>query len=177
MSNYIYNPDTGELYHYGVKGMRWGVRKKYYNSDGSLNDKGVKKYARKGYAQDSYNMNRTKFGKAYDKVTGAHKLHGDAIYANRSKKANRERAEKYIKEQETTKPRELTPAQKEKLAKTAVKGAQIASKLMTMSIIDDVFYYGAGKKIIKETVKQTGRAAVTAFVMARGGYDIRWLDN
>ena len=27
MSNYIYNPESGELYHYGVKGMKWGVRK------------------------------------------------------------------------------------------------------------------------------------------------------
>ena len=33
-----------ELYHHGVKGMKWGVRKKrYYNSDGSLNDRGQKK--------------------------------------------------------------------------------------------------------------------------------------
>lgn len=28
MSNYIYNPNSGELYHYGVKGMKWGHRKK-----------------------------------------------------------------------------------------------------------------------------------------------------
>ena len=32
----------GELYHYGVKGMKWGVRR-YLNSDGSLNAKGLKK--------------------------------------------------------------------------------------------------------------------------------------
>lgn len=32
-----------ELYHYGVKGMRWGVRR-YQNQDGSLTNAGKKKY-------------------------------------------------------------------------------------------------------------------------------------
>lgn len=27
MANYIYDQDSGELYHYGVKGMKWGVRR------------------------------------------------------------------------------------------------------------------------------------------------------
>lgn len=33
-----------ELYHYGVKGMKWGIRR-YQNPDGSLTDKGKKRYA------------------------------------------------------------------------------------------------------------------------------------
>lgn len=37
------NRNQYELYHYGVKGMKWGVRR-YVNSDGSLTDKGKKRY-------------------------------------------------------------------------------------------------------------------------------------
>ena len=42
--NYILTSD-GELYHYGVKGMKWGVRR-YQNEDGSLTDKGKKRLAK-----------------------------------------------------------------------------------------------------------------------------------
>ena len=34
-----------ELYHWGVKGMKWGVRR-YQNKDGSLTNAGQKRYAR-----------------------------------------------------------------------------------------------------------------------------------
>ena len=45
-----------ELYHHGVKGMKWGVRK-YQNSDGSLTSEGQKRlsdYKNKHYNKTYY---------------------------------------------------------------------------------------------------------------------------
>lgn len=43
--NYYVLTSDGELYHAGIKGMRWGVRR-YQNSDGTLTSAGKRRYAR-----------------------------------------------------------------------------------------------------------------------------------
>lgn len=46
--NTIHKLNSFELYHHGVKGQRWGVRR-YQNADGSLTEAGKKRY---GYGQN-----------------------------------------------------------------------------------------------------------------------------
>lgn len=43
MNYYSIPPHSDELWHYGVKGMRWGVRR-YQNEDGTLTNRGKKRY-------------------------------------------------------------------------------------------------------------------------------------
>lgn len=47
---------SSELYHWGVKGMKWGVRR-YQRKDGTLTDTGKKRYAER-FAKDYYSQTK-----------------------------------------------------------------------------------------------------------------------
>lgn len=167
--------ESTELMHYGVKGMKWGVRRNR-KSSGGLTDKQIKKYAKKGYAQDSFRSNKTASGKVWDAYTGAHKTQASIKYDTSSKKQNQARAEKYLADKKES--RKLSSKKAAKIAaKGAVKTTEALAKVGQAYVTDQIFMGGMGTKVVKETIKAMGMATITAYTMARGGYDIKWYDK
>lgn len=167
--------ESTELMHYGVKGMKWGVRKAQ-KSSGGLSDRQIKKYAKKGYAQDSFRSNKTVGGKVWDAYTGAHKIHASAKYETSSKKQNRERAEKYLADKKKDRSKSAKNLKK-KAAKGAVAVAGTLAKVGQAYVTDQLFFGGYGTAAAKEAIRGVGMATITAYTMARGGYDIKWYDK
>jgi hypothetical protein len=67
MSNYYIT--SNELYHFGILGMHWGVRR-YQNKDGSLTEEGKKRYYNSDGSftkagQKEFNKDSKKIGKTY----------------------------------------------------------------------------------------------------------------
>ena len=83
MSDYIYNPDTGELYHYGVKGMKWGHRKRpEYVESARANMRTAR--ANKRAASKALN-------KSYDKAYNYSSTHMISQYTREKQKAESDR--------------------------------------------------------------------------------------
>lgn len=168
--------DNTYLTHYGIQGQRWGVRR-YQNKDGSLTPAGVKKYAKAGYSEDSYKSNKTKLGKAYDKVTGAHKLGGEMMYNMSSDKENLRRANKYIADKEKAKSNKPTKKTSEKVHEDSKKLAENKKDAHEFNRLKNANAYNATKHAKRAAISAiasmstvyAGSAAVKA--LSNRGYD------
>lgn len=73
MWEYNYTPDPNELYHYGILGMKWGIRR-YQNKDGSLTNAGRRHY----YGDASVARAHSKYQEAQANIKTAKKLEKQA---------------------------------------------------------------------------------------------------
>ena len=140
---YTYN-NQYELYHYGIPGMKWGVRR-FQTKSGDLTPAGIKRYAEAGYAQDARNKHSSKAGKALSTATGANRRRGSAMYDVSSNAANKRRAEKYLADKKAADEARNTPeARKARAKKIAIAGAAAVGTAAAV--------YGAYKlnKFVKE---------------------------
>ena len=110
-SNYILTSD-GQLFHWGIKGMKWGVRR-YQNADGSLTAAGRKKYA----AESKKLKEREQVIKNRERV----KARQDKLNAKKSELDAREKALKDAKKSEKS---AKIDAIKGKLSKKSVSEAK-----------------------------------------------------
>lgn len=87
-----YNDYENELYHYGTKGMKWGVRK-YQNADGSLTPAGEKRYGNDPVGRAKLNVKSAKkeYNKSFNKAYNYSSTHMISQYVGKKAKAESDR--------------------------------------------------------------------------------------
>lgn len=121
-----------ELYHYGVRGQKWGIRR-YQNPDGTLTEEGKARYGEGGTASAK---KRARFLNALDLQRAEYTVRANR-YAKKDKMLKKAKAEEGIKMTERTIREVLDAASKsnQKINSTAVKRKVILGKEIVKGII------------------------------------------
>lgn len=139
MSNYriIY---SDELCHYGVLGMKWGVRR-YQNPDGSYTAAGRKHYGIEGErvntAKDEYKIAKKEYSKAYNKSYNYSARHPISQYTNKEKRRESDRLweDTYNKASKVDKARSEYKTVKKEYSSTDEARRQRAIKIGTVAAV------------------------------------------
>lgn len=167
------------LYHYGVKGMKGGVRK-YQSASKNLDEKkAAYKQANKEYKKS--------FNKAYNRAIAGwspvkkHRQNNDARWedaAAKADKANKAKADYKAAKKEFNKNTTVGQKVGRALSSNGAKATGKAlGKIGKVYLTDQIVTGGAGARAAKSALTFIGRASITAVVMARGGSDIKWYDK
>lgn len=124
--------DNKELYHWGIKGMKWG-RRRYQNKDGSLTPAGRKRYGDDDFTPSSDDQTPVK--------------------PKTSKEMTNDELSDAIKNLELQK--RYNQLYNEMNPQTVSKGKEIATKLLDNAIIPAVTE--AGKSLLKDTLLKIGK--------------------
>lgn len=177
MDSTVYTVDGMEfsLQHYGVKGMKWGVRK------------ARKEYAELDRRKAAYKKAKKEYSKAYNQASGIRnfgsfspiKKHRDASQKRWEKALNKadalNTAKKAYKDQKKSVRKNTTLGQK--IGRGAKGVGHALNVIGSAALYDQAYYGGAGRKAVTSALKVVGMATITAATMARGGYDIEWYDK
>ena len=151
MESTIYTVDGREfeLQHYGVKGMKWGVRKARDEYKKLDQLKGQYKHAKKAYGRS--------FSYAYNRSSGAYSLNrakraeNMARWQDATRDANRvnKAKQKYKEQKKAVRQNAPFAAKLERGAKAVGRGMAVVGG---MYVVDQVYYGGAGTKFAKAAV-------------------------
>lgn len=172
MSDYVLH--NGELLHYGVKGMKWGVRKfeKKYEELG-------RKKTEYREAKKAYNKS---FNKAYNRAIAAYspsKKHRDANdkrWNDAAEKAEKLKAAKKEYKDIKKEVRENTTVG-QKIGLGVAKVAPVLDKIGKTYLYDQMFNGGRGTEATKNALRIAGVFTVYAAAKARGDTIVEWYDK
>lgn len=147
-----------ELYHYGVKGMKWGVRR-YQDYDGSYTKKGLERFRK---AESKYDKAEQRFSTA----KGNSDVSGQKVARKDMRKAKKEMSSAY---------KNLKKARAADEGRDIYRSGETITKNNAKQLLVDVGVTAATPIVAKAVMELThdyraGIATIGASVAARNGY-------
>ena len=158
---YVYLVPKDELYHHGVKGMKWGVRR-YQNKDGSLTAKGKKRYSdssNSGADSDKQKEKRKLSRKQKAVIIGASVVAAYATY----KFIDSGQATRLIEKGKAALGKDVSFKQNSELSRKDLSSDDIMSKVVSRINPE----YG------QPGTKMNCKRCTYAYEMSRRGYDVK----